>query len=212
MGGEGRPRRSPAPEDRQADAERSRRQLLAAAFDEFASKGYAGARVHEIAARAGVNKQLINYYFGGKEGLYRHLQRQWLERESTFDDRSCPATEVITRYLHEVLADPRGTRLEIWRGLATACGGAGETPDEEPEQDLSGISDRQANGEFDPAIDPGSLLLMIMGAVTAPIVMPDMVQKIFGVTPWDPEFEERYSAHLRTVLGRLAPPGSSTVD
>lgn len=210
--GESRPRRSPAPEERQADAERSRRQLLAAAFDEFASKGYAGARVHEIAARAGVNKQLINYYFGGKEGLYRQLQRQWLERESTFDDRTCPATEVITRYLREVLADPRGTRLEIWRGLATACGATEEPPDEEPEQDLSGITDRQANGELDPTLDPGCLLLMIMGAVTAPIVMPDMVHKIFGLKPSDPDFETRYAAHLRTVLTRLAPPAESTMD
>ena len=44
---------------------------MQAARGEFAGVGYAGARVAKIAARAGVNKQLIFYYFGSKQGLYR---------------------------------------------------------------------------------------------------------------------------------------------
>ncbi len=47
-----------------------RGRILFAAIEEFASKGLAGARTAEIAARAGVNKQLIFYYFGSKRGLY----------------------------------------------------------------------------------------------------------------------------------------------
>src|SRR5580692_5835237 len=72
-----RPRRAPAAGDRQRDAERSRQSLLAAALEEFSLRGFAGARVADIARRAGVNKQLINYYFGSKEGLYLALQRAW---------------------------------------------------------------------------------------------------------------------------------------
>lgn len=68
-----RARRAPAPDERTLDAERSRRLLLDAALEEFSAKGFAGARVQDIADRAGVNKQLINYYFGGKEGLYHAL-------------------------------------------------------------------------------------------------------------------------------------------
>jgi AcrR family transcriptional regulator len=200
----GKPRRSPAPEERQADAERSRRQLLAAAFDEFAEKGYAGARVQEIAVRAGVNKQLINYYFGGKEGLYRALQRQWLEREATFDDPTRSAADVAAKYLHENLADPRGMRLMMWRGLAMACGFE-QAPDEEPVQDLSGITSRQESGEIDPAIDPACLLLTMMGAIAAPIVLAEMVQKLFGVDSSDPAFEERYTEHIRDLMSRLGP-------
>jgi TetR/AcrR family transcriptional regulator len=200
----GRPRRSPAPEERQADAERSRRQLLAAAFDEFAEKGYAGARVQEIAARAGVNKQLINYYFGGKEGLYRALQRQWLEREASFDDPTRSAADVAAKYLHENLTDPRGTRLMMWRGLAMACG-MEQAPDEEPEQDLSGLIARQESGELDPDLDPACLLLTMIGAISIPLVLPDMVQKLFGVDPSDPAFEERYTEHIRDLMNRLGP-------
>ena len=76
-----RPRRAPAGAERQRDADRSRRALLDAALEEFSLRGFAGARVADIARRAGVNKQLINYYFGSKEGLYLALQRAWLERE-----------------------------------------------------------------------------------------------------------------------------------
>src|ERR1700712_840448 len=44
--------------------------ILQVAIREFAQKGLAGARVAEIAEQAGVNKQLLYYYFGSKEGLY----------------------------------------------------------------------------------------------------------------------------------------------
>lgn len=49
----------------------SRELLLAAARREFARRGFEGARVDEIASRAGVNKQLVYHHFGNKEDLYR---------------------------------------------------------------------------------------------------------------------------------------------
>ncbi|QQO11998.1 TetR family transcriptional regulator [Bradyrhizobium diazoefficiens] len=48
----------------------TRNKLLTAARLEFARHGFAGARVDEIAARAGVNKQLVYHYFGDKDALY----------------------------------------------------------------------------------------------------------------------------------------------
>jgi len=44
--------------------------LLEAALREFAAAGRAGARTQRIATRAGVNKQLIHYYYRTKAGLY----------------------------------------------------------------------------------------------------------------------------------------------
>lgn len=46
---------------------------MAAAQGEFGQHGFAGGRVDRIARRAGVNKQLIFYYFGSKRGLYRSV-------------------------------------------------------------------------------------------------------------------------------------------
>jgi AcrR family transcriptional regulator len=56
---------------RQRDAERTQKAILAAAVQEFAAHGLAGARVERIADRAGVAKRLIFYYFDNKENLFR---------------------------------------------------------------------------------------------------------------------------------------------
>jgi TetR/AcrR family transcriptional regulator len=53
------------------DRDPRRIRLLRAAITEFAERGYYGARVNMIADVAGVNKQLIYHYFGGKDELYR---------------------------------------------------------------------------------------------------------------------------------------------
>ncbi|HYT04603.1 MAG TPA: TetR/AcrR family transcriptional regulator [Gemmatimonadales bacterium] len=44
--------------------------IIAAARDEFSRRGFDGARVDQIARRAGVNKQLLFYYFHSKRGLF----------------------------------------------------------------------------------------------------------------------------------------------
>lgn len=52
------------------DPERTKAVILAAATEEITAKGLGGARVDEIAKRAGVNKRMIYHYFGDKDGLY----------------------------------------------------------------------------------------------------------------------------------------------
>ncbi|HTS88547.1 MAG TPA: TetR/AcrR family transcriptional regulator [Gemmatimonadales bacterium] len=49
--------------------------LLQSALSEFARHGPGGARTDRIADRAGVNKQLIHYYFHSKAGLYEAAVR-----------------------------------------------------------------------------------------------------------------------------------------
>ena len=196
------PRRSPAPADRRLDPERSRRALLDAALEEFAAKGFAGSRVRDIAARAGVSKDLINYYFGGKDGLYAEVQRAWLERKVASVPTDLPVDEVLIRYLHDALADPRPMRLLAWRGLDDSDG----LPDVSTETgDLSSIRKRQERGELASDLDPATVRLVMLGAIAAPVVMPLMAQRIFGLAPDDPEFEARYADGLRTLLAHLTP-------
>jgi TetR/AcrR family transcriptional regulator len=59
---------------------KARGNLLAVARAEFSSKGFAGTRVDEIAAVAGVNKQAIYHHFGGKDGLFRATLEAGYER------------------------------------------------------------------------------------------------------------------------------------
>ncbi|MCO6415355.1 TetR/AcrR family transcriptional regulator [Siccirubricoccus sp. KC 17139] len=48
----------------------TRQRILDAATAEFAAHGLAGARVDEIAARAGANKRMLYAHFGNKEELW----------------------------------------------------------------------------------------------------------------------------------------------
>jgi len=55
---------------RRRDAAATRDALLAAGTELFAERGYDGVPVARIAQKAGVNKAMINYHFGGKRKLY----------------------------------------------------------------------------------------------------------------------------------------------
>jgi AcrR family transcriptional regulator len=66
--------------DRPRDADRTRADILDVATQEFATHGFSGARVDEIAARTRTTKRMIYYYFGGKEQLYLAvLERAYAE-------------------------------------------------------------------------------------------------------------------------------------
>jgi TetR/AcrR family transcriptional regulator len=79
----------------------SRELLLRAARKEFASKGLEGARVDEIARKAGVNKQLVYHHFSNKETLYRAVLEEAYARirteEAKLDGRDGDPREVMTR-------------------------------------------------------------------------------------------------------------------
>jgi AcrR family transcriptional regulator len=56
---------------RPRDAAATRQRILAAATDEFARYGFAGARVDRISRRARTFDRMIYYYYGDKVGLFR---------------------------------------------------------------------------------------------------------------------------------------------
>src|SRR5256885_14230488 len=58
---------------RRRDAAATRDALLAAGTELFAERGYDGVPVWAVAQKAGVNKAMINYHFGGKRKLYRAI-------------------------------------------------------------------------------------------------------------------------------------------
>ena len=47
---------------------RTREMILDGALAEFSEKGFDGARIDEIALRAGVNKNLLYHHYGSKDG------------------------------------------------------------------------------------------------------------------------------------------------
>lgn len=55
------------------EAEQTRQDLLEAALAEFSEKGYAAARLEDIAHRAGTTRGAIYHHFDNKAGLYIEL-------------------------------------------------------------------------------------------------------------------------------------------
>lgn len=81
----------------------SRELLLKAARREFAAKGLEGARVDEIARRAGVNKQLVYHHFNNKDDLYKAVLEAAYARiraeEAALDLSSCEPLEAMQRLI-----------------------------------------------------------------------------------------------------------------
>jgi AcrR family transcriptional regulator len=57
-------------------------ELLAAALAVFVEKGFAGARLEEVAARAGVSKGTLYLYFRSKEDLFEAVVREFVVRRA----------------------------------------------------------------------------------------------------------------------------------
>ena len=53
--------------------ERNKELILRAASEEFADKGFAATKTSDIAAKAGLPKPNVYYYFKSKENLYREV-------------------------------------------------------------------------------------------------------------------------------------------
>ena len=62
---------APAAKRRERRGDTRPQEIVDAAFEEFAAKGYAGTRLEDVAARARVSKGLPYLYFKTKEALFR---------------------------------------------------------------------------------------------------------------------------------------------
>lgn len=105
------------------DAERTRRTILDAASASFAEKGFSGANVNEIVARAGTTKPMIYYHFGSKEGLFAAVLEEvyaaMREIESSLDLGAAPPVEGLRR-LVEATFDYHDAHPDWMRLIAIA--------------------------------------------------------------------------------------------
>lgn len=91
----------PARQPAKRDAAASRERILLAATQEFAEKGYDGARVDEIARISQLNKNALYHYFGSKEQLFTAvLERAYAmirDRQSDLSIRGMNPVEGMRR-------------------------------------------------------------------------------------------------------------------
>ncbi len=100
------------------DSTATKKRLIDAAFDEFAERGLAGARVDRIAAAASANKQAIYAYFGSKDGLFDSMLE---DRLGSLADAVPFLPDDLPRYagtlFDHFVSNPELVRLQQWKSL-----------------------------------------------------------------------------------------------
>ncbi|HVD54935.1 MAG TPA: helix-turn-helix domain-containing protein [Propionibacteriaceae bacterium] len=197
------PRRSPRGSERKRDPERTRERILDAAVVEFGEHGFAGARISAIASRAGVNEQLISYYFDSKEGLYRTLQDRWRLTSADASRLELPIADVVAAFLRLNVEQRSYARLLAWDGLADTSSDADEAGGYFTEM-VDDLRRRQRAGELADDLDPAYVLLLLFAAALAPTVIPQIARRFTGLDVDSPTFQAAYAEQLRRVVERLA--------
>ena len=95
--------------------ERNRQLILRAASEEFADKGFAASKTGDIAARAGLPKPNVYYYFKSKQNLYREVLESIIEpilqASEPFNREGVP-NDVLSAYIR--------SKIQISRDLPFA--------------------------------------------------------------------------------------------
>jgi len=83
-------------------------EILAAALDVFAERGFAAAKLDEVAERAGVSKGTLYLYFESKDELFRSVVRSLLVPNLAAAERA--------------MAESKGSAAELLRGVILTFG------------------------------------------------------------------------------------------
>jgi TetR/AcrR family transcriptional regulator len=194
-----------------APVQNKRDAVLSAALALFSRFGLHGTSVDQIAARSGVSKSNLLYYFANKEELYvcvlRELLDVWLAPLREFSAEQDPR-QALADYIRRKLVvsrdSPEASRLfclEMIQGAPLLR--------DELDQELREIVERKsavirgwiADGRLAP-VDPEHLIFMIWATTQHYADFAVQVQALTGKTLADPVFFEQTVANLQSVIWR----------
>lgn len=192
------------------DADQTRRDILAAATAEFAEKGYAGARVDDIAARTRSTKRMIYYYFGGKEGLYAAVLEEayggMRDAEAALRLDDLPPAEALRRLVETTFdhhaAHPDFVRLVSGENIEEARTVSASPTIKQRNAAVIGrvgtlLRRGEAEGTFRPGVDPLDLHMLISAFCFYRVSNRHTLRAIFGE---DPAAPDRAETHRRLVV------------
>ncbi|MGZ2368410.1 TetR/AcrR family transcriptional regulator [Ancylomarina sp. YFZ004] len=177
--------------------------ILVAARNIFASKGYAGARMQEIADNAGINKALLHYYYKSKDKLFEQVFQEALIKilrplGSFLADDSELFQKIrnISHIYHEVLIDYPFLPNFILNEVSTDPSRVLHLMNTEGilvgrEKTFKQIEDAIASGKIRP-IKPPDLILNIISLSMFPFASRPIAQELmFKGINMDEMFKER---------------------
>ena len=188
------------------DLSSTRDRILSVAAEVFQQKGLAGARMQEIADKAGINKAMLHYYFKTKDDLFSQVFEQSLalfvhkiqqilaselslpEKVAQYVDHtldSLSANPTIPPFvMHEINRDPQ-------RITAVFAG--------DNRIDLS-----RFNGHFGSILQANQFFTDMVSLCVYPFVARPMLEKLLGMTDEGyKQFLQQRKKHIKAVLNKL---------
>ncbi|HLJ71213.1 MAG TPA: TetR family transcriptional regulator C-terminal domain-containing protein [Roseiarcus sp.] len=197
------------------------RVILEAAEAVFAEAGFKGATTAAIAARAGVPKANLHYYFSTKEDLYRAVVERvltaWLAAASSFDESDDPC-EALARYIGAKMDLARSMPLSSRIWAAEIMRGAPAIQDFLDTTLAQWVAERSrivrrwiAEGKMRP-IEPKYLFYMIWATTQHYAnAAHEMVSLEHGQALTDGQFEAAKRQVIETIIAGVAPQPALSV-
>ena len=171
------------------DPEATKQRILDAALREFSEKGIAGARVDAIAARAKVNKRMLYYYFGSKEGLFQEILRRRVDESTVaLQDADVAGHRRLARSFDEMAQEQDYVRLLAWEALE---GGNGHLVNEPIRRAffkdwIAAVEAEQRAGNVPADLDAAQLVLAELCLVIGPLLLPQITRLVTGSATHEP--------------------------
>ncbi|MED5609521.1 MULTISPECIES: TetR/AcrR family transcriptional regulator [Pseudomonas] len=198
--------------------ERNRRLILRAASEEFAEKGFAATKTSDIAARAGLPKPNVYYYFQSKENLYRSVLESvvepLLQASAPFREDDEPA-EALKAYIRSKVRISQELPHASKVFASELMHGAPHLPREyldelnaQAQRNIACLQSWIDRGLLAP-VDPHHLLFTIWAATQTYADFDWQISMVTGKDSLsDADFEAAAETITRLVLRGTAPDGS----
>jgi len=204
----------PPPNQATRIQKRNRRVILEAALQVFSAYGFRGSTIDRIAARAGLSKPNLLYYFPSKEAIYlavlEDTLEEWLKPLRDLDPSGDPIEE-IRRYISAKLeisrTRPEASRLfanEILHGAPVIGDFLAGTLKTLVDEKAAVIADWISEGML-RAIDPRHLIMMIWAVTQHYADFDAQVRAVLGRTGNGARFETARETAIQVILEGLQP-------
>jgi TetR/AcrR family transcriptional regulator len=206
----------PAPKAKRAIRASNQARILLAAEEIFASRGFAGATTAAVAARAGLPKANVHYYFRTKQALYRavltDILAAWLAELDVLQPEADPAA-ALRQYIRAKIAYSRARPFaskvfanELLHGALEIGAFLGGAMKAEVDAKAAVIRQWAAEGRILP-IDPYHLLFVIWAATQTYADFDCQVAAVLGKRALQPaDFERAAETTVALVLRGLGLP------
>jgi TetR/AcrR family transcriptional regulator len=214
----GVPDGSALPSTSKRNAAATRQRILEAGEREFAARGFAGARLREIADAAGVQPALIHHYFTDKQGLYRAVLDRALEPTSNqswsllgtrrdLEGLVSGFIDVLLRFYAENMNLISILRHEALSGSSVLAEVTRERTLPVVEALAAVVEERQAAGEVRADVPAAELILAGMSMIAYPFVEQGMLAVVLPETVAhdEPALARRKEAVSKLLLAALRP-------